>query len=200
MKLNFDNPQELKKQINDLQPATGVCIFIDICGSTAIKKINVKEWILLIGNTIIPPLSISPLFKENVLKLIGDEIMIFIPDDEITGANESYATVLDLLKACISKNPPNIQDISLRLKAAIHYCVNSYNISYNENNDYYGIDIDLTARLMKKAEENKIVLSETFFQKVNYIEPSFLSECTKRRWGKFKGIGNRFFRLLTADN
>ncbi|MCD4736105.1 MAG: hypothetical protein K8R53_08690 [Bacteroidales bacterium] len=34
-------------------------------------------------------------------------------------------------------------------------------------NDYYGQDIDLTARLMTKARENRIVFSEKFHKKVN---------------------------------
>ena len=96
MYLNFDNPAQLKNQIEVLQPTTGICIFIDICGSTAIKRNRLKEWFLLIGNTIRFCAGISPLFRINVIKLIGDEIMIFIPDDKMETSNENYASILGL--------------------------------------------------------------------------------------------------------
>ena len=43
MNLNFDNPGILKTQIETLQPTPGICIFIDICGSTAIKQQELKK-------------------------------------------------------------------------------------------------------------------------------------------------------------
>ncbi len=197
MKLNFENPQELKNQILELKPKEGICIFIDICGSTAIKKKELKEWILLIGNTIYMCSGVSQLFRKNVIKLIGDEIMIYIPNNKIIEANENFATVLELLKTCISSNPI-YKNITLPLKAAIHYCTDSYNITYNDNNDYYGNDIDLTARLMKKTYENKIVMSETFYQIVNSIESSFLKNSTDKIEDEFKGIDKKVgFRVIS---
>ena len=201
MYLNFDNSELLKTQIEELTPTKGVCIFIDICGSTAIKNEDLKKWIILIGNTIRICSGVSPLFRDNVLKLIGDEIMIFISDEKINEANENYATVLDFLKNCLSSNPPVIENITLRTKAAIHYCTDTFNISYSHiADDYYGNDIDLTARLMKKTEEKKIVLSETFYQLVNSVDPSFLDNTSDKFEEQFKGInGKTGYRIMTVD-
>lgn len=198
MYLDFDDSTNLKHQIKGLQPTNGVCIFIDICGSTAVKRKDLKEWILLIGNTIRLCSGSSNLFKDNVLKLIGDEIMIFISDDKIKTANENHATVLDFLKICISSNGPTINNLTLRTKASIHYCSDTYNISFSKNaDDYYGNDIDLTARLMKLSKKNKIVISETYYQKVNSIDPSFLTNTTKKPPVKLKGItGKTGYRIM----
>lgn len=200
MYLNFDNQELLKNQIEALRPSKGVCIFIDICGSTAIKSEDLKKWIILIGNTIRICSGISPLFRDNVLKLIGDEIMIFIPDDKITQANENYATVLDFLRCCVSENPPVIENITLKTKAAIHYCTDAYNISYSSTaDDYYGNGIDLTARLMKKSDERKIVISEAFYDLVNRIDSSFLEGTSEKLQEQFKGInGETDYRIMTV--
>lgn len=201
MYLDFDNPQQLKRQIEELVPTNGICIFIDICGSTAIKRKSLKDWIILIGNSIRICAGVSDLFHNNVLKLIGDEIMIFIPDDKIKKENENYATVLSFLKTCVSPNGNVVDKITLRTKAAIHYCSDTYNISYNKNaDDYYGNDIDLTARLMKKSDENKIVISETFYQMVNKIDSSFLTNTSDKLEEAFKGLeGKTEYRIMTVE-
>ena len=202
MYLNFHNQKILEKQIEELKPVAGVCIFIDICGSTEIKNETLKHWIVLIGNTIRMCSSTFILFHNNVVKLIGDEIMIFIPDEQITSANENYATVLDLLISCLSLNSPEIENITLKLKATIHYCTNAYNISFiSEADDYYGNDIDLTARLMKlKASKKKIVLSETFYQLVNAIDSSILTNTTDKLEFQFEGInGSTAYREMTIE-
>ncbi len=201
MYLDFDNRTKIKEQIEGLQPTKGVCIFIDICDSTAIKREDLKKWILLIGNTIRLCSGISSLFKDNILKLIGDEIMIFIPDDKIKTAKENYATVFDFLKTCLSSNGPRIDNITLKTKAAIHYCADTYNISFSDKaDDYYGNDIDLTARLMKKSEECKIVLSEQFYQLVHSIDTSFLANTSDKIEEEFKGIkGKVGYRIMTIN-
>lgn len=201
MDLNFCNPNSLKTQIEKLTPTKGVCIFIDICGSTEIKNEDLKKWIILIGNTIRICIGNSRLFNNNVVKLIGDEIMIFISDEMIDNENENYATVLDLLKNCLSSNSQEIDNITLRTKAAIHYCTDTFNISFRPNvDDYYGIDIDLTARLMKKAEKQKIVLSEKFYQLVYTIDSTFLDNTSDKFEEQFKGInGKTGYRIMTVQ-
>lgn len=198
MFLNFENPVALKEQIEAVQPTKGVCIFIDICGSTAIKKEGLKRWLILIGNTLRICANVSPLFKDNIVKLIGDEIMIFIPEDRIVDVNENYATILDFLKTCISSNGEIIDNLTLRTKAVIHYCSNTYNITYAENaEDYYGLDIDLTARLMKKSDESQIVISEVFYQLVKDFDATFLENISEMEEGEFKGIdGKVAYRIM----
>ena len=201
MILNFDNPKILKAQIENLQPSPGTCIFIDICGSTIIKQQELKRWILYIGNTLRLCFGISHLFRDCVLKLIGDAIMIYIPDTKKNKEDETYTTILDMLKNCISSNGTTIDPITLRTKAAIHYCTDPYNITYNaSSNDYYDYDIDITARLMKKSEENKIVVSERYYQKVFAEEPDFLKNTSLKFVENFKGITEPVgYRIMPAQ-
>jgi len=80
---------------------------------------------------------------------------------------------------------------------AIHYCTEVYNITFFEGaNDYYGSDIDLTARLMTQCVERRIVLSEKFFLKIKEermksgepAEGGCLSEISPKLQVKFKGV------------
>jgi hypothetical protein len=49
----------------------------------------------------------------------------------------------------------------------IHYCEDVFNITFFEGvNDYYGTDIDLAARLMKKTTSDKIIINELFYNRV----------------------------------
>ncbi len=198
--LNFDNPEILKTQIENLQPSPGTCIFIDICGSTAIKQQELKRWILYIGNTIKLCFGISHLFRDCVLKLIGDAIMIYIPDTKKDEEDENYTTILDMLKNCISSTGTTIDPITLKTKAAVHYCTDPYNITYNAANDYYGNDIDLTVRLMEKSKENEIVISERYYQKVAAEESEFLKNTSDKLEENLKGISEPVaYRIMTVQ-
>jgi hypothetical protein len=74
---------------------------------------------------------------------------------------EIYATMYNI------RHYP-VQNTFLACKVVIHYCTEVYNITFfKDANDYYGSDIDLTARLMTKSIENRIVLSEKFLNKVH---------------------------------
>jgi hypothetical protein len=63
-------------------------------------------------------------------------------------------------------------------------------------NDYYGTDIDTSARLMKKAMGNRIVMSEVFYNKVMAdirangidIANTFISEISNTYIEDFKGV------------
>jgi class 3 adenylate cyclase len=186
--LDFENHEILKAQIENLQPSPGTCIFIDICGSTTIKQQELKTWILYVGNTIKLCFGISPLFRKCVLKLIGDAIMIYIPDTKKTEEDRTFTRILYMLKSCISSTGASIDKTTLPTKAAIHYCTDSYNITFYASNDYYGNDIDVTARLMGKSKENEIVISESYFQKVFAEEPEFLKNTSAKLIENFKGI------------
>jgi class 3 adenylate cyclase len=126
--------------------------------------------------------------------------MLYIPDEDLfnkTSYNnyfglieEIYATIDNLM------NFP-IENTFLECKVAIHYCTEVYNISFFEHaNDYYGMDIDLTARLMGKARANRIVMSEKFFTKVKNdmidsnmrIENTSLAKVSSVYMEDFKGV------------
>ena len=88
MYLNFNDHKQLQKDIENLVPVKGVCIFIDICKSTAEKQKSLKEWVIFIGNMLNLCSGTSLLFAQNIIKLIGDDIMIYIPNEKISAANE----------------------------------------------------------------------------------------------------------------
>ena len=186
-------PDNLRGQINSLNPVSGICIFIDMCNSTELKQRDLKEWVIMIANTI---QQVNTLLGQYVVKVIGDELMIYIPDSKI--GNENYAIIFDFVKCFLSDFKYDIDDISLRLKAAIHYCDDVYNITYLEHhNDYYGNGIDLTARLMSKTKEKRIVLSEVFYQKAFPISPEHFEGVSDKYIEDFKGFANHTeFRIL----
>jgi len=170
--IQYKDPEskELENELKALKTCPGTCFFIDVNQSTAMKyKVPVTEWARQLNNTF-SFISFLNDFPENIVKGIGDEIMLFIPD-EVLKAKSSYTTYYAVLEEVYStlfniRNYPR-HDIFLKCKVAIHYCTDVYNISFFKGaNDYYGIDIDLTARLMTKSRENRIVLSEIFYRKV----------------------------------
>ena len=100
----------------------------------------------------------------------------------------------------------HIGKVHLRCKVAIHYCEEVYNITFFKGyNDYYGKDIDLTVRLLSKAKENKIVISEPFYQKVLQDlknqgmaqDSEYMKYVSDKYIEDFKGVPNSTpFRLL----
>jgi class 3 adenylate cyclase len=170
--IQYKDPEskELAHDLKELQTCPGTCFFIDLNQSTAMKyKLPFTEWARQLNNTF-SFISFLNDFPDNIVKGIGDEIMLFIPDD-VLKAKSSYTTYYAILEEVYStlfniRNYPR-HDIFLKCKVAIHYCTDVYNITFFKGaNDYYGIDIDLTARLMSKSKENRIVLSERFYTKV----------------------------------
>ncbi|MCG8620219.1 MAG: hypothetical protein MI802_28705 [Desulfobacterales bacterium] len=157
--------------IASLEPCKGVCLFIDIANSSQIKyEKGYKEWILLLKNTF-GVLQLQPKLKNNIVKFIGDAIMVFIPEEQIFSHTESivnYSTLLEEVYATIDMlQMLHARGLYMKCKVSLHHCDQAYNITFFKNrNDYYGIDIDLAARLLQKGKENYIVLSEVFYKKV----------------------------------
>ena len=106
------------------------------------------------------------------------------------------------------KNHPD-PDLYLSCKVAIHYCTEVHNITFFEGaNDYYGSDIDLTARLMSKSIENRIVVSEKFYVKVVNdlinmglpMETGCLSRISERFIENFRGVPvSTTFRVIDVQ-
>ncbi|MDZ7740558.1 MAG: adenylate/guanylate cyclase domain-containing protein [Bacteroidota bacterium] len=164
------NSKEIEQLLGSIPFCPGTCFFIDIVGSTQIKYTeSLASWGKKLNNTF-NFISIINDFPQNVVKGIGDEIMLFIPDEELKqkSAYNDYFSLLQEIYATLDniKNFP-VEGLFLDCKVAIHYCTDAYNISFLEGaNDYYGRDIDLTARLTTKAKVNRIVLSERFYELV----------------------------------
>lgn len=161
---------EIAAQLKNIPLCPGTCIFIDIINSTALKyEAPVWDWGVKLNNTF-NFISFLNDFPDHFVKGIGDEIMLFIPDQALREKHD-YNTYAELLQEIYStidniKNFP-LEGLFLQCKVVIHYCTEVYNITFFEGyNDYYGRDIDLTARLMVKGKGNRIVMSEAFYQKV----------------------------------
>ena len=160
----------IKEVLKDLKTVPGTCFFIDLYRSTDIKyHLSAPEWITRFHNTF-SFISFLNDFPDNIVKGIGDEIMLFIPDEDLKqkAAYDNHFSLLEEIHATIFniRHFP-VQEKFLNCKVAIHYCPDAYNITFFRGvNDFYGKDIDLTARLMQKTTENRIVLSEDFYRKV----------------------------------
>lgn len=194
------NSKDMEEMLGKIPKCPGTCFFIDVINSTDIKYKNpLRDWGKRLNNTF-NFISFLNDLPDQVVKGIGDELMLFIPDDDLfskTSYNnyfglieEIYATIDNLM------NYP-VEDTFLTCKVSIHYCTEVYNITFFERaNDYYGMDIDLTARLMSKAKANRIVMSEKFFIKVQNdmvdnnirIENTSLAKVSPMYMEDFKGV------------
>ncbi len=170
--IHYHDPhsQELDEVIGQLETTPGTCIFIDMINSTGDKIQNKdKSWIRKANNTF-NFISVINQFPDFVVKGIGDEMMLFLPDQELKKSTifRDYLALLGELYATIDTliNHP-LKNLFYECKVGVHYCTDVYNITFFEGvNDYYGTDIDASARLMQKAKGNRIVISEAFYQNV----------------------------------
>ncbi|HPG33864.1 MAG: hypothetical protein H6541_04760 [Lentimicrobiaceae bacterium] len=170
--IHFLDPhsKDIEEVINNLEPTPGTCIFIDMINSTGDKILNPdKSWIRKANNTF-NFISVINQFPNYVVKGIGDEMMLFLPDVELEKSEtfRDYLSLLGEIHATIDTliNHP-LKNLFYECKVGIHYCTDVYNITFFEGvNDYYGTDIDASARLMQKSKGNRIVISEQFYNKV----------------------------------
>jgi len=107
-----------------IKPTSGVCIFIDIVSSTELKyKKGVKEWIQIIKNTF-GFISVLNGFQDHIIKFIGDEIMIFIPDDSfgksLPRIRNPYNLLEELYATLITLKEFPVAGRYLNCKIAIH--------------------------------------------------------------------------------
>jgi class 3 adenylate cyclase len=200
--IHYNNPysEELQEVIKGLETTPGVCIFIDVINSTGDKFDNPdKRWIRKLNNTF-NFISFINNFPDFVVKGIGDELMLYLPDTDFgtESAFQNYYSLLSEIYATMDNlHHHPVKDIFYECKVALHYCTDVYNITFFEGvNDYYGTDIDLSARLMGKARGNRIVLSESFYKKVNddlrklnlNIADTVINEISKTYIEDFKGV------------
>ncbi len=162
--------EEMVQVLGQIPKCPGTCFFMDINKSTDLKYLGgLSDWGRKLNNTF-NNLLYANHFQHHIVKGIGDEMMLFIPDEVLkkkTSNNTCFALLEDIYAGLfLIRNHPD-PDLFLNCKVAIHHCTEVHNITFFEGaNDYYGSDIDLTARLMSKSIENRIVLSESFYRKV----------------------------------
>ena len=125
---------------------------------------------------------------------------LYIPDSELEKrfSNKTYYALLEDIYSSMYTiiNHPD-DGLFLKCKVSIHYYTEVYNITFIEGaNDYYGSDIDLTARLMTKSIENRIVMSEKFLLKVRDdliklnlpFDTGCLNKLSEKYFENFKGV------------
>lgn len=163
------NSDEMVKELRGIPKCPGTCIFIDIVSSTQVKyDSGIEVWGKRLNNTF-NFISILNDFPENIVKGIGDEMMLFIPDTVLAQKNtinDYYSLLEEIYSTILNLQTFPIQDLFYHCKVSLHYCTEAYNVTFLKGfNDYYGRDIDLTARLMGKSQANRMVFSEIFFRK-----------------------------------
>lgn len=192
--------EDLSNQLSEIPTCPGVCIFLDLVGSTRVKyKEGIESWGKKLNNTF-NFFSFLNDFPDHFVKGIGDEIMLYIPDElfhERKSLNDYYALLEEIYATVDNITNFPIPDLFFDCKVSIHYCTDVYNITFFKGlQDYYGIDIDISARLMSKATSNRIVLSEVFYQKAkedfekNYDDSGSLAlSCISEKYIEdFKGV------------
>jgi class 3 adenylate cyclase len=198
--IHFRNPNavEMRDLLGSIPTCPGTCIFMDVSRSTELKYAEtLVDWGQKLNNTFNILLYANHL-ETFIVKGIGDEIMLYIPDEELrsrTSDNDYYSLVENIHSALfLLRQRP---EVFLTCKVAIHHCTDAYNITYFERaNDYYGRDIDMTARLMSKCIENRIVLSEQCFVKVKEdlarmkrpLRECCLADVSRKRSAMFRGV------------
>jgi class 3 adenylate cyclase len=206
------NSKEIEQVLSDMAKRPGTCFFIDIVGSTQIKyKSDFKTWGRMLNNTF-NFISLLNEFPQNVVKGIGDEMMLYIPDDELENKpsfNDYFSLLVEIYATIDNIRSFPVEGLFLPCKVAIHYCTDAYNITFLEGaNDYYGKDIDLTARLTSKAKANRIVVSEAFYQKAikDYTEKysesmhRAMDQISEKYIEDFKGIPHPTeFRIIDVS-
>jgi len=209
--IHHKNPysEELTEVIAGLKATPGVCIFIDLINSTGDKfDQDGNAWIRKLNNTF-NFISFINDFPNFVVKGIGDELMLYLPDVDLKKSRSfnSYFSLLSEIYATMDTliHHP-LKEIFYECKVGIHYCTDVYNITFFDGvNDYYGTDIDMSARLMKKAQGNRIVMSEAFYDKVMedvasldiQASDNICNEISKTYIEDFKGVPHPTeYRLL----
>ena len=164
------NSKEMERALKAIPKCPGTCIFVDIVSSTEVKYTSdVAQWGRRLNNTF-NFISILNDFPDNIVKGIGDEMMLYIPDTVLTekdAINDYYSLLEEIYSTILNLQRFPLQDVFYHCKVSLHYCSEVYNVTFLKGlNDYYGRDIDLTARLMGKTRTDRLVFSEIFYKKV----------------------------------
>ena len=158
--INPANP-DWQKSLASLPPTPGCCVFIDIAGSTAMKQHGLLRWIAPIYNLF----SNAGLFLDpfSPIKAIGDELLFFIEASDLQRSRYTPLQVFDGLWQISRESSLDFPDV--RIGAT--WCDQAYSITFlRGNQDYYGIDVDLTARLRALASERQVVIERRFYDRV----------------------------------
>jgi len=161
----------MRQQVDSLAPTPGYCVFIDIVGSTAMKQKGMREWIALIYNCF----ANSHFFLDQFspIKAIGDALMFYIEIPDLKQSGYTPLQIFDGLWQLATESDPNFPAV----KIGAARCEKAYSLTFlRGNQDYYGIDVDMTARLQSIAAEREIVIEQKFYDDIS---------------ADYQGIGNQ---------
>jgi class 3 adenylate cyclase len=152
---------ELGAKIENIQRVPGLCIFIDITGSTQMKCSDLKEWVAKIYNRFSNGGAFLQRFAP--IKSIGDALMYYIESYELLEKGYSLLQIYDGLWQIAAETGPEFPDV----KIGAAWCEEVYAITSQAGaRDYYGIDIDLAARLQAIADSKEAVIDFRFHEKI----------------------------------
>ena len=148
--------------LQGLRPTPGTCIFIDVTGSTAMKNTRTTtQWLLLLSNCFSDSKSYLSPFP--LLKTIGDELMYYIEDKDLAAEGYSHFQIYDALWQIAVQQSGLYPDV----KISAAWCDDVYPVTFIPGQqDYYGLGIDLTARLKGYALPKEVVIDERLYQRV----------------------------------
>ena len=165
----FDpNDRDLKQHILAITPEPGYCFFIDIAGSTSLKQ-NQKfpAWAALIHNTFASLRGFLPA-KARPLKLLGDGLLYFIPESELSSWGENALSLFYCLKPAAADPFGPSSPIRIGVVRG-----EAYGLTFFKNApDFYGSDVDLAARLQALAPVGGLAINDAFHTELLRLEPN----------------------------
>ncbi len=138
------NSPEMIGRLKELPKCPGVCFFIDLINSTNIKyKTEVVDWGRKLNNTF-NFISFLNDFPDNVVKGIGDEIMLYIPDEELgkKSVYKDYFSILLELYATLD----NIKNFLRFFCRGFFYLLKFYNFLFMSKNFFFRFIFQLFLR------------------------------------------------------
>jgi class 3 adenylate cyclase len=157
------NPQDpdLRSKVDSIAKTPGICTFIDITGSTQMKCSGIREWVARIHNCFANATAFMP-HTCTPLKSIGDALMYYIEEGDLQRSGYSPLQVFHGLWQLATETGQEFPNVKIAA-----WCDEAYPITFFPGSrDYYGIDIDMTARLQSLAASREVVIDSRLRDKV----------------------------------
>jgi hypothetical protein len=155
---------QLASQVAALKPTPGYCIFIDVVGSTEMKRKGIRHWVALIHNCFADVNSALHPFPP--LKGIGDELMYYIEEADLQAQRQSALGIYDALFGIAGNKKPDFPET----KICAGYAEDVYPLTFLARvRDYYGSDIDRIARLKSASPQpaaRSVLIDNHFYDRV----------------------------------
>jgi class 3 adenylate cyclase len=172
----------LRNGLRRLKQTPGYCIFIDVVDSVAIKHKGIGAWCAAmcnviteargwlsginneaeerkakVGCSLTEPSGLPP------LKVVGDCVIFYLPRLTMTRGADAL-TIFDGLLNLVRIPKEVRRGVQPELHVAICLCQDAYEVTFVKGvDDIHGKDVDLTARLLKEAGPQEIVMNEEFY-------------------------------------